>query len=596
MKFRLHIGILFLILVPGLRAQNLDLARTYLKKGQWEKALAIYQEWEKQNGFSVRVYDDILKIYLGRQDFISAEDYIRRSYRKRPLAYMDADLYHVYRVGGQTRRAEEQWKKLEQKLRRQPYQTLAVVRRLRRYGYVDRALGLLNKYVKNQSSPAVYLEKGNLYAEKGQIDSMMTAYVRTALLSRSYLYYIQSQLKKYLTSDPSNPYNATLRRILLRQVMRHPEPALIELLEWLYVNEKQYDKAFVQAKGLYLRGLLSLHELLDLAEDALAESQVATALRIIDFVRQQAETQSPSALDRALWLRSLAEAARPEAPSEGDPVKTWLRRAARMQTEQYRFKLHRLVVDYLMRHKRLAQAYRLSDSLNRHADKRRQQAYWRETLGDILLHQGKFDQAAVTFTLLREDFPYDEVNYRALYKTALASFLGGDAQWAHQMLKPLKKAAQREVANDALWLDFLIISHTKPRDSLQTHLRRLALAYFPYYRRDLSALNRIADSLRALPDSQPIRDDLLFMQGRLAFDAGRWEQAARYWKALADMPTAKMYREEALYRLGIIFEKLNRTSEALKYYKELLKNYPEGFYFEPAQNRYRALQSKNQSL
>ncbi len=587
--YRLSAFLLLGMLTIGLRAQNLALARHYLKAAQYDKALAIYRDWYDSQGYRPEVYRGLLKIYLQKGNFDQAEKLIRDAARRYVVPEADADLFYVYQKAGKTEAARRQWQSITDKVRHQPAYALIFARRLRAYGYTDRALQLLKTEQKRKPTPGIYLETGNLYAEKFALDSMMQAYVHAAEMNPAYVNYIQSALSRYIDAKPDNPYATALKKVLLGKIAQNPSPVYFRLLLWLYTRRQQYDKAFVQAKGLYLRGLLRPVDLYQLALSARRRGDNATALAIVDFL-QQSKEKIPSLLREQLQvLRARITAENADNEKLDDFIRQWKPVADSLQYDRQRFALHRLLTDLLIENKRFDTAYRWVDSLARTRAPIRQQAFWQERKGDILLRQGRFAKAAIVFTLLRENFRYDEINYRALYKMALASFLDGDPDWAHRNLKPLKKAASRAIANDALMLDFMIIANRDPADSLQRGLKNLARAYYFYYTGRRKALHRTADSLRGLASSKKIADDLLYLEAKAETEAGNARVALDYWEKLLKATKEKMFRQEALYRTGILLRDTGRTEEAEKILLEVIKDYPEGFYFEPAQKAYREL-------
>lgn len=588
-SYRFWLVLVLCLGATGLQAQNLALARHYLKAAQYDKALAIYRDWYDNQGYRPEVYRGLLKIYLQKGRFDDAEKLIKDASGRYAVPEAEVDLFYVYQKAGKTDAARQQWKTIIEKVKHQPAYALIYARRLRAYGYTDKALQLLRNEEKRKPSPGLYLEMGNLYAEKFLPDSMMRAYVRAAEMHTGYASYIQSALSRYIDAKPDNPYAVALKRVLLEKIAQNPAPAYFQLLLWLYTRQQQYDKAFVQAKGLYLRGLLRPVDLYHLALSARRQGDNSTALTIVDFLQQSKEKIPRLLAEQLQVLRAQILSGKTGRENLDDFVGRWKAVADTLQYDQTRFELYRLLSDLLIENERLDTAYHWADSLAKTQAPIRQQAFWQERKGDVLLRQGQFARAAIVFTLLRENFRYDEVNYRALYKMALASFLDGDADWAHRNLKPLKKAASREIANDALMLDFMIIANRNPADSLQRGLQNLAQAYYYYYTGKRSALHRTADSLRGLATSKKIADDLLYLEAKAETQAGNTSAAINYWEKLLSTTKEKMFRQEALYRLGILLRDAGQTEKAKKILLEVIRDYPEGFYFEPAQKAYREL-------
>lgn len=590
---------MFLVFFVGFfsaNSQNLFLAAEYMKTGEPEKALEIYRNWYEHNRrFNPEVYNNVLRIYLNKGRYGEALAWIE-SMPSSARPYMrEADRYHVLRLMKRSDEAGKSEQKLMHAVRRMPSAAVGIANRLRQYQYLDTAARLLREALRERELPGIYLSLGNIYAEQGRIADMMDAYVHALLANEGYFYYLTGVLSKYLTSDPRGRYNLALKKQIAARLAESPSPALLKLMQWVYVREKNYPKAFIQWRALYEAGEASAAEALELAESALENNAPETAERILRFLTENSDTGQKSR-DKALWLLSRSEAVR--LPINDALLNRWKKRAGAIKTPVYKQRLYALVADKLTEGFRdLKEARRLIDSLAAKETTRRGLALWREKKADIYLYEKQFDRAALEYTLLREDFPSEELNYRALYKIALASFFGGDFEWAHTVLRPLKKASGKKIANDALYLDFIIVSNRNKSDTLQRGLREFAALYFYYYTHSYdSLLTKLSRKSERNPDDI-IYDDILYLKARVMLHTGHEAETEPLWQEILTLKTDKIYREEALYRLGIIFEKHKKDpAQAKKYFERLLTLYPQGYWFEEAQKHYRRIIEQNQNL
>jgi tetratricopeptide (TPR) repeat protein len=330
--------------------------------------------------------------------------------------------------------------------------------------------------------------------------------------------------------------------------------------------------------------------LADLAETAFRNGNTGTARQIIEFLTGR-EQLNRTVRERMFLLQSKIE--QQESPGHV-PLLLWKQRASIIRSSRLKNNLYELIVDELVyRKKDFSGAEKLIDSLLRTNLSLKEKGLWREKKADLFLLQKQFDRAAIEYTLIREDFPYEDINYRALYKIGLASFFSGDFDWAHTTLKALKKAADKEIANDALRLDFIIISNKEPRDTIGAGLKAFGQVYFDYFSRNYEKSLQKIDSLKPLYKGQKIYDDLLFWEGKILEKTGRYNEAVSVWEEILSYPTEKIYREEALYRLGIIFEeKRNEPGRAMEFFKRIITEYPQGFHVEQARKHYRKLKNR----
>lgn len=589
--YKSAILVLFFSLFAGwntLRAQNLFLADQYLKSGEPDKALTLYLQWfERNKRYNPNIYDKVLEIYLHKGAYDKALEWIEQNAAMRRRFLFDVDRYHIYRLLGQSAEAEQLYKKLNQTVKQTPGYAASIANRLKKFNYLDEAAFILQTALQKRESPGLYLSLGNIYAEKGETARMIDAYLKTLLSNNGYFHYITGILSRYITADPSNKYNRLLKISIVRYLSEDTSPVLLKLLQWLYVRENNFRKAFIQLKGLYLQGAAEISEFADLASGAYEAAQYDAAQEIIRYALQNLEPGNKT-YDRLMVLLSRTEDR--SRPGDNKLISLWKKRALRVSSAARRAEIYSLILDrQIYDLKDFSSASILIDSLLKSGKNTPQAALWREKKADMLLLKRRFNAAAIEYTLLREDFPYEELNYRALYKIALASFFANDFDWAHITLKTLKKAAGKKIANDALYLDFLIISN-REKDSLQPGLRFFSKVFFENYARNYQqALRMLDDSLMQFKNKK-IYDDLLVLKARLMMQTGREAETGTLWNEILSFEADKIYREEALYRLGIIFEKYkNRPDKAKAFFQRVLTEHPQGYWFEAAQQHYRRL-------
>ena len=75
-----------------------------------------------------------------------------------------------------------------------------------------------------------------------------------------------------------------VKKSLLVRTQKTPDIFWNQFLSWFYVQQKEYDKAFVQERAIYKRNPESFYEILTLAQLAIEDNQDETAQTILTFV------------------------------------------------------------------------------------------------------------------------------------------------------------------------------------------------------------------------------------------------------------------------------------------------------------------------
>ncbi|NJX17063.1 hypothetical protein HC176_16435, partial [Tamlana crocina] len=140
-----------------------------------------------------------------------------------------------------------------------------------------------------------------LYGEQGQIEKMFSNYIDVLGSNPNLLPGVSRIYGQFITDDPANEANVIFRRLLLKRLQEDQNILYNEMLSWLFVQQKEFQKAFQQEKAIYRRGQQGLGSILRLTVMAREEGQSETALELLDFVI--AETASEELKLQAHQLR-----------------------------------------------------------------------------------------------------------------------------------------------------------------------------------------------------------------------------------------------------------------------------------------------------
>src|SRR5690606_24289892 len=89
-----------------------------------------------------------------------------------------------------------------------------------------------------------------------------------------------------------NEANDLLRKALLRRSQNNPDLFYNQLLSWLFVQQKQYDRAFTQEKAIFRRTLEGLIEMMDLAYIAMDNNDYPIAREILDYIVENTTSET----------------------------------------------------------------------------------------------------------------------------------------------------------------------------------------------------------------------------------------------------------------------------------------------------------------
>src|SRR5690606_11897153 len=122
-----------------------------------------------------------------------------------------------------------------------------------KYSLLDEAVATYEKGMNLNDKMDFHTQLARIYGEQGQLEKMFDSYIKIIERNLSFKSSAQRYFSQYITEDSNNEANQILRRILLQRSQQNPDVLYNELLSWLFIQQKEYKKAFVQEKAIYKR-------------------------------------------------------------------------------------------------------------------------------------------------------------------------------------------------------------------------------------------------------------------------------------------------------------------------------------------------------
>ena len=282
-------------------------------------------------------------------------------------------------------------------------------------------------------------------------------------------------LADYISEDSSQPYNQLLKKVLLKKSQAAPDPLWNQWLSWLYSQQKEFSKAFIQEKAVYRRNPDSLQGLINLAVLAKEKEAFETALAVFEFIIKNTTDTRLLILANCKLLELKQEIAL-DSENYEEIRMSYDALLERYQLGQESIELQLSYAHFLafFDQKPKAASTFLKSAIKQNLSAI-SAAKLKMKLADILVAQSKFNQALVYYTQIQMRVKNSPLSQEARFKVAKTSYYKGDFDWAETQLKILKSSTSQLTANDALELQLLISDH-KSSDSLHTALRLYAKA------------------------------------------------------------------------------------------------------------------------
>ena len=133
--------------------------------------------------------------------------------------------------------------------------------------------------------------EAQIYGEKGELDKMFNSYLDLIDKNEKYYPSIQRYIAVFITDDKNDNTNVLFRKLLLKRAQNNPKDAWNILLSWLYLQQKEYDKALVQERSLYKRNPVSLERVLEVGTLSFENKDYETSKRSFDLIVENTDDQ-----------------------------------------------------------------------------------------------------------------------------------------------------------------------------------------------------------------------------------------------------------------------------------------------------------------
>ncbi|MCK5814484.1 MAG: hypothetical protein KAH07_00920, partial [Flavobacteriaceae bacterium] len=230
--------------------QSQQMAYDYFRKGEYEKAASIYKELYEQNNFNSNYLLRLLYCERQLENFDESKILIENHLSKYPRqVQFYVELGYNYELRYDYENAELYYKKALDFLRENPNYGYSIGRSFQENHLLDYALEAYNIISTANPNANYNIQIAAIYGEKGEIENMFNAYLDMVDDNEKYTTIILRYISKYTTEDSENSYNILFRKLILKRLQTESKNSWNQLLSWLYMQQKQYRKAFIQEKA-----------------------------------------------------------------------------------------------------------------------------------------------------------------------------------------------------------------------------------------------------------------------------------------------------------------------------------------------------------
>ncbi|AEH00617.1 tetratricopeptide repeat protein [Lacinutrix sp. 5H-3-7-4] len=569
-------------------AQDDILAREYFKNGDFEKAATTYKKLYAKNSRNKTYLLQLVKAYQQLEKFKEAETLLQDELTRYEYPQLIVELGRNYSLQNDTINSKLNYDKAILTIEKNPNNAYAVGRSFENYSLLNEAIVTYNKAMQLKPQLNFNINLAKIYGEQGNIEKMFNSYINFSEINENYLNTAKREFSSFISENKENENNIILRKILLKKIQTAPNLLWNDMLSWLFIQQKEYKKAFTQEKAIYKRELESLNRVEQLANIAYNQKQLNVAKQIYTFIVENTQEIDIQINANYNLLKIETEQAKEKDYQiiNNKYLKLLEKYGKTSRTVNLRVAYAHFLAFNLDK-SRDAVAF-LKESLNINYSSY-QLAQLKLELGDILVLEEKFNEALIYYTQIQRALKNTKISQLARFKVAKTSYYKGDFKWAESQLKILKKSTSQLTANDALDLK-LLISDNKQGDSLQTALKKYAKADLLAFQNKKNQAITILSNIIQEHKTETIIPQALLKQAQLFEDKADFEKAKSNYLQIISNYTDGILIDDAIFALAEIYNnQLQLPEKAKELYERIIFNHADSIYFVDSRKKYRAL-------
>ena len=580
--------ILCLFISASVFSQNGILAKEYFKNGEYEKALHEYKKLYAKSPSNINYINQLISSHQQLEQYDEAEKFLLKLMERVKYPAFIVELGYNFQLKNNIEKANENYQKAIAIIDEKASNVFAVARSFQNHSLLDEATIAYEKAMLLNPDFNFNIQLAQIYGEQGNIEKMFTSYINLAESNPVILGDVKRAINDFISENSDNENNILFRKILLKKIQQEPNLLWNQLLSWLFIQQKDFKKAFTQEKAIFKRQPESLDRVEELALISVNENESEIAKEIFNYIIETAQ-DSDAILEAHQNLLQLEIKESSKDDYAGINTK-YLELIKKFGTHARTLNLQMAYAHFLafyMNETDKATSF-LEDTLKLPLTEL-QKAEVKLKLGDVLVLQEQFNKALIYYTQIQRNLKNSTISQEARYKVAQASYYKGDFKWAESQLKILKASTSQLIANDALNLK-LLISDNKYEDSLQTALKLYSKADLLAFQNRNDEAITVLDKILSNHKTEPIIAQALYKQAQIFELKLQFEKAQANYDAIIANYRDGILIDDALFHLAEIYEKqLNIPEKAKALYEQIIFNHADSIYFIDARKRFRAL-------
>lgn len=611
MKMKIALIIFFLLLISAQAQQRteqkLSLAQSYEQIGEFESAGKIYEELYESDPNNPLYITSLYRIYTQTKNYAALVNILDKRVTQTPT---DIEAFGMlgstYYLMGNEEKAIEIWRKpLAGKSINPVYYRLIANYALERRAF-DFAIELYEEGKNVSNDKVIYsFDLARLYSMTMQFAKAAQEYCYIISVEPSQGNIVETRIFENI----NRPGALDAMLTVIEDCAEKNNLSYSYLLARLYIEKKMFQRAYETYLEIDQRQSAKGRELYNFGRQMFAEKEYRLAAEVFKTITDK-NPDSPILSQAYLgYARSI------EASLFAEYEKTlplWkpyfpIEKYQSEKTEEvlnafdvvinhykhsepaYESMLRTAVIEfYLLRN--YAEAKQLLEIITREAvlSQSASEAYLE--LGNIALIEGKLEEAEKNYLQVLDLRNADESQKnKAIYKLGKVNFYQGNFEEATKNLSRILTDLKDNSANDALELLLLLNPNMNDSSNLLIYAEAEFLAEQKRFNEAATFYKQLADNQQAFV----LRTIAAIKYGEMLLALNNYQESISVLDSTAAEGEKNIYADKAVYLLGKINQYgINNYSKAEEYYQKLLADFPKSIYADDARTQILLLQKK----
>lgn len=574
--------------------QDVELANEYLKNGEYEKALTIFQKLARNKETAAVIHKSYLQCLQKVKDLDEAEKFVKKQIKnndKNPM-YL-ADYGRLLELQNKIEEAEKKYEEAIQLAKKDETSANRLAKEFADADQYERAIKTLTTARTELRGGAGFtISLARLYKATGKNDLMIEEYLQYGLTAGN-REMVQALLQDEVREEKDLEI---LEKVLYEKVQKFPNEGYYnEMLIWHLVQQKEFYKAFVQARAMDRRYKLEGNKVVELGFLAMQNKDHKAAGNIFEYLAKEYRASPNYPLYRRMLISSKEEVIKSTYPVNMQDIRLLITEyqkffdelgknqrtleALRSTAHLYAFYLNEKDTASVI----LEQAIKLGAADQQFIDRCKLE------LGDVYLLKNEPWESTLIYSQVEKTSKDSPLGYDAKLRNAKLNYYRGDFDLAKEVLDVLKIATTREIANDAISLS-LLIQDNIGLDSTETAMREYAAVELMLYQNQTKeAIDKLNELYKKYKE-HPLADEILWLRANTLFKQDEVNKTVEDLEKIIKDHGQDILCDDARFMLAKIYEeKLKDKETAMRMYREILQKFPGSIFGAEARKRFRML-------